>query len=77
MYMSIINIEMMLWMRYKIDPFSMLRELTLNDMLFYTENLTHRLEEEQKNQTQDKLMKCLISIRDTLNYMTFNKTSNN
>lgn len=75
--MSIINVEMMLWMRYKIDPFSMLKDLTLNDMLFYTENLTHRLEEEAKNQTQDKLMKCLISIRDTLNYMTFNKTSNN
>jgi hypothetical protein len=75
--MSIINIEMMIWMRYKIDLFQMLKELTLNDLLFYTENLTNRLEEEQKNQTQDKLMRCLISIRDTLNYMTFDKTSNN
>lgn len=75
--MSIINIEMMIWMRYKIDPFQMLMELTLNDMMFYVENLTNRLEEEQKNQTQDKLMKCLVSIRDTLNYMTFSKTSNN
>ena len=51
MYVSIINVEMMIWMRYKIDPFSMLKDLTLNDMLFYTENLTNRLEEESKNKT--------------------------
>ena len=77
MYINIINVEMMIWMRYKIDPFQMLKDLTLNEMLFYVDNLTNRLQDEQKNQTQDKLMKCLINIRDILNYMTFNKTSNN
>ena len=77
MYMSIINIEMMLWMRYKLDPFQFLRNLTLNDMLFYTKTLTNRLEDEQKNQSQDKLMKSLVAIRDILNYMTFSKVSNN
>ena len=75
--MSIINIEMMLWMRYKLDPFTMLGNIPLNDMLFYTQTLTNRLEEEKKNQTQDKLMRCLVQIRDTLNYMTFSKVSNN
>jgi hypothetical protein len=44
--MSIINIEMMLWMRYKIDPFSMLRDVTVNDIMFYTETLTNRLQDE-------------------------------
>lgn len=68
---------MTLWMRYKIDPFSMLKDLTLYDLLFYTEMLTKRLEEESKNKDQDKLMRCLIGIRDMLNYMTFSKTSNN
>jgi hypothetical protein len=75
--MSIINIEMMIWMRYKIDPFTMLRSVTLNDIMFYVQTLTNRLEEEQKNQTQDKLMKSLVAIRDILNYMTFSKVSNN
>ena len=51
MYMSIINIEMMLWMRYKMDPFTMLGNISLNDLLFYTQTLTNRLEEEKKNQT--------------------------
>ena len=77
MYMSIINIELMLWMRYKIDPFTMFGNITLNDLLFYTQMLTNRLEDEQKNQPQDKLMKCLVAIRDTLNYMTFIQVSNN
>ena len=77
MYMSIINIEMMLWMRYKMDPFAMFGNITLSDMLFYTQSLTNRLEEEGKNRTQDKLMKSLVAIRDILNYMTFSNVSNN
>lgn len=75
--MMIINVEMMLWMRYKLDPFSFTQNLSLNDLIFYTQTLTNRLEEEQKNQTQDKLMRSLVQIRDILNYMTFSKVSNN
>ncbi len=75
--MSIINIEMMIWMRYKMNPYDMIGDLTLQDTMFYVRTLTNRLEEEEKNHTQDKLMKSLIAIRDILNYMTFSKTSNN
>ena len=75
--MSIINIELMLWMRYKVDPFSMLRDVTVNDLMFYTETLTNRLEDEQKNKVQDRLMQSLVQIRDILNYMTFSQVSNN
>ena len=77
MYITIMNIEMMVWMRYKIDPFTMFKNVSLNDMLVYTQTLTNRLEEEQKNKPQDKLMTSLVAIRDILNYMTFSKTSNN
>jgi hypothetical protein len=75
--MSIINIEMMLWMRYKLNPFSMVDNLTVSDLTMYTNQLTDRLEEEQKDKTQDKLMKSLVAIRDVLNYMTFSQVSNN
>ena len=75
--MSIINIEMMLWMRYKLNPFAMIDNLTIGDLTMYTNQLTDRLEEEQKDKTQDKLMKSLIAIRDVLNYMTFSQVSNN
>jgi hypothetical protein len=75
--MSIINIEMMLWMRYKLNPFAMIDNLTIGDLTMYTNQLTDRLEEEQKDKTQDKLMKSLVAIRDVLNYMTFSQVSNN
>lgn len=70
--MQIINIELMLWMRYKIDPFNMIQSISVNEMTFYVQTLTNRLEDEQKqNKTTDKLMKSLVAIRDILNYMTF------
>lgn len=77
MYRQIIEIELMLWMRYKIDPFTMLSHLSLNDTLFYVQALTNRLEEERKTQSGDRLMKSLVQIRDVLNYMTFSNVSNN
>ena len=77
MYITIINTEMMLWMRYKMDPFRMFGDISLNDLLFYTETLTNRLKDEMQDRTQDRLMKCLVQIRDTLNYMTFTQVANN
>ena len=77
MYMSLINMEMMVWMRYKMNPFDLFGRLTLNDALFYTQTLTNRLEDEAKDRTQDKLMRSLVQIRDILNYMTFSNVSNN
>lgn len=68
---------MMLWMRYKLNPFAMIDNLTISDLTMYTNQLTDRLEEEQKDKTQDKLMKSLVAIRDVLNYMTFSQVSNN
>ena len=67
----------MLWMRYKLNPFSMIDNMTIGDLNMYTTLLTDRLEEEQKDKSQDKLMKSLIAIRDILNYMTFSQVSNN
>lgn len=64
-------------MRYKLNPFAMIDNLTIGDLTMYTNQLTDRLEEEQKDKTQDKLMKSLVAIRDVLNYMTFSQVSNN
>ena len=55
----------------------MIDNLTISDLTMYTNQLTDRLEEEQKDKTQDKLMKSLVAIRDVLNYMTFSQVSNN
>lgn len=38
--------EMMVWMRYKMNPFEFFGKISLNDAMFYVQTLTNRLEEE-------------------------------
>lgn len=62
----------MIWMRYKFDPFTFEKNLSIVDLQFYVQDLTRRIEEDNKQQGQNgnKLMKSLVAIRDILNYMT-------
>lgn len=59
-------------MRYKFDPFTFEKNLSIVDLQFYVQDLTRRIEEDNKQQGQNgnKLMKSLVAIRDILNYMT-------
>lgn len=66
----IIEFEMVLWTRYKIDPFEFESRLTIMDFQFYVQTLTHKVEEDSNQFDGNKLMKSLIAIRDILNYMT-------
>lgn len=70
-YRYLVEVEMMLLMRYKLDPFLMERSLSIRDLQFYIKTLTYKIEEEQKaNKSGNKLMKSLVAIRDILNFMT-------
>ena len=55
---------------YKIDPYSMMDRMTMTEFQGLMEGLRIKNQKDQEDKTSDKLMKCLISIRDTLNYMT-------
>ena len=55
---------------YKIDPYSMMDHMTMMEFQGLLEGLRIKNQKDQEDKTSDKLMKCLISIRDMLNYMT-------
>jgi hypothetical protein len=78
MYSYILEVEMMIFMRYKINPYEMERSMTILDFQSFVTILSNKIEEENKKQNEgggNKLMKSLVAIRDILNYMTLNDTA--
>lgn len=77
MYTYILEVEMMIFMRYKINPYDMERSMTILDLQTFMRYLQFKVEEENKQQNAggNKLMKSLVAIRDILNYMTLNDTA--
>lgn len=78
MYSYILEVEMMIFMRYKINPYEMERSMTILDFQSFVTILSNKIEKENKEQNEgggNKLMKSLIAIRDILNYMTLNDTA--
>lgn len=76
-YLYILEVENMIFMRYKINPFEMEKSMTLLDLQSFIIHLSEKIEEDNKKQNQNgnKLMKSLVAIRDILNYMTLNDSS--
>lgn len=78
MYSYILEVEMMIFMRYKINPYDMERSMTILDFQSFVTILSNKIEEDNKKQNEgggNKLMKSLVAIRDILNYMTLNDTA--
>jgi hypothetical protein len=77
MYLYILEVEMMIFMRYKINPYEMEKTMTILDLQSFITTLSNKIEENAKNQSKDgnKIMKSLIAIRDILNYMTLDDTA--
>lgn len=72
-FIQLTEIELTIFMRYKIDFLSMEQHMSMRDFQMFVKMLTHKIEEETKDRKGgDRLMKSLIAIRDHLNYMTFN-----
>ena len=69
-YEYLIHSEILLFRFYKVDPFLMEERMTMLDFEMFIKQLIKYTEEDRKQKTSDKLMKSLIAIRDTLNYMT-------
>lgn len=55
---------------YKIDPFTMLQNMTMIDLQSLVQGIESQNKKDQENKQGDKLMKSLVAIRDILNYMT-------
>ena len=74
MYQYIMNIEMLLFMKYKIQFFDLEKTMSLLDLQSFVQMLERRNEEIEKNQKNDNFQKGLLQIRDILNYMTLHDT---
>ena len=55
---------------YKIDPFTMLQNMTVIDLQSLIQGIEAQNKKDKENKQGDKLMKSLVAIRDLLNYMT-------
>ena len=73
-YYYIIQIEVNLLMRYKINSFDLSDKMTVSDIQSYMEIIAKNEEEQRKqNDNQKGLGKSLMGIRDILNFMSYNK----
>lgn len=69
-FQYIVECELMLWMRYHLDPYSMLSNISILDLEFYIKTLSIRIEDENRENTgKNKLLDQLVFLRDYLNSM--------
>ena len=72
-YYYIIEIEVMLLMKYKIDPFSISDRLTISDIQSYVEIIGNKEEEQNKSIDKKGIWGSLMGIRDILNVISYKK----
>ena len=72
-YQWIVQAEQFLAMRYKIDPVTMERGMTMLDFQTLIQQFETQIKEDQKDNGGNRVMKSLVAIRDNLNYMTLNE----
>lgn len=76
MYRYIVEIEVLFLMRFKMDPFDLMRHLTLMELQQYIQIMEARFKEDKKNISSKKLTKQLLALRDILNLMFWEKDTN-
>lgn len=73
-YSQIIDIETTLFVEFKINPFDLLRNMSILDFQSFMTQISKKFEkqaESRKNSTSNnKFAKALLQIRDILNFAT-------
>ena len=70
LYNYIIELEITFLMKYKLNPFDLLGNVTLLDLESYMQRVDRRLKDEEKSPGRGKdLGRSLAAIRDILNCM--------
>lgn len=72
-YHYIIEMEILLVRRYKLNPFEFGEYLTVTDMQSYVDIITKKDEEERKKIDNKGMWTGLMGIRDILNFMSYKK----
>lgn len=60
----------MMLMKYKVQLVDIENKMTLLDLQSFVQHLQHKNDEIEKNQSNNNFSKCLVYLRDILNFMT-------
>lgn len=71
-YGYIMEVETMLLMKYKIQLIDIEQKMTMIDLQYFIQHLQTKNKEMEDNQSNDNFNKCLVYLRDLLNFMTLN-----
>ena len=73
MYTYIIEAEFIFLQKFKLHPFSMMRDMTLLDLVTYLKLLDEKIKKEQDSINKKDMEKALVQLRDILIFMTMGK----
>lgn len=73
MYKYIIEAEFIFLQKFKLNPFSMMRDMTLLDLVTYLKLLDEKIKKEQDSINKKDMEKALVQLRDILIFMTMGK----
>ena len=73
MYKYIIEAEFIFLQKFKLNPFSMMRDMTLIDLVTYLKLLDEKIKKEQDSINKKDMEKALVQLRDILIFMTMGK----
>lgn len=73
MYKYIIEAEFIFLQKFKLNPFSMMRDMTLLDLVTYLKLLDEKIKKEQDSIHKKDMEKALVQLRDILIFMTMGK----
>lgn len=74
MYYYILKAEMVFLRQYKINPFDVIKGMSLLDLNTYLKTLQTEEEKERKKYSgSNKMMQCLKGVSDYLNLMFYKK----
>ena len=74
MYAFILELEVLLFMKYKVQVTEVEDKMTMLDFQSFVQILQSKNDELEKNQPKDNFTKQLVNLRDMLNYMTLHDT---
>lgn len=73
MYRYIIEAEFLFLQKFKLNPFEIMKNITLTDLVSYIHLLEQKIKKEDESIQKKDFEKALISLRDILIFMTMGK----
>ena len=73
MYRYIIEAEFLFLQKFKMNPFEIMKDITLTDLVSYMQLLEKRIKKEDDSIQKKDFEKALVSLRDILIFMTMGK----